>query len=251
MSKMLKVFALATFVNLIVLVSILNASSDCPKTNGSANITETILRLTNDYDQAGSAFCKIPSPINAKTSFSTFFKFQIHGLDGTDGADGFAFVIHNDPRKLRALGASGGSLGYGDTAGQEAYRYTNATLAIVNSLAVEFDTFENDDYSTNDPNDNHIGININGSVDSVTTYTPGFDLNSGNKLFAWIDYDGSTNLLEVYINTTSTKPASPQLTYTVDLHDLVGDTAFIGFTAGTGGLANYHDIIRWKFNITN
>jgi len=56
------------------------------------------------------------------------------------GADGFALIFHNAPSGAETLGRGGSDLGYG---------------GIPNSLAVEFDTFENADRS-DDPNDNHI-----------------------------------------------------------------------------------------------
>jgi hypothetical protein len=39
-----------------------------------------------------------------------------------------------------------------------------------------------------------------------------------------------------------TKPGTPTLTGTVDLATLVGTTAYLGFTAGTGGLSNIHEV---------
>lgn len=59
------------------------------------------------------------------------------------GADGFAFVVHND--RDDALGAEGAGLGYD---------------GIPNSLAVEFDTFFNHD--RDDPYENHVSIQTNG-----------------------------------------------------------------------------------------
>ncbi len=159
-------------------------------------------------------------------SFNVFFQFRVAG--GTNGADGFTFMLQNDPRGLLALGQNGGQLGYGAESG--------GPLRIINSLAVEFD------HSNNpvDPNDNHVGIDTNGSVSSLVTADPAFDINSGNSYYAWIDYDGTTNTLDVFVNTTNSKPASALITRTIDINSIVGNMAYIGFSAGTGSGTNQH-----------
>ncbi|MBI5631873.1 MAG: carboxypeptidase regulatory-like domain-containing protein [Nitrospirae bacterium] len=206
------------------------------ETNGSAAETGGVLRLTTDGGgQAGSAFINEPFAIKADTSFSTFFQFRISGSQGSGGADGFAFLVHNAPAGINALGGGGGSLGY------------STPTNITNSLAVEFDTWQNGEYS--DPNSNHIGINTNGNLVSLTTYSSPPELNSGSSLYAWVDYNGGNSLLEVYINTTAVKPGTPVLSQIIDLNALVGDQAYAGFSAGTGGLRNVHDIEDWDFTI--
>jgi len=118
--------------------------------NGSADVIDDTLRLTPAIRTAGSAFATDSFLINPNTSFFTTFSFRISGSDGTGGADGFAFVVQNDPDGASALGTGGGFLGY---------------AGIDNSMAIEFDTFQNSGVNTedgraaffNDPDDNHIG----------------------------------------------------------------------------------------------
>jgi hypothetical protein len=102
---------------------------------GAAVLLEDRLRLTSEEsDQAGAAW--LPSKQLAQGGFEATFQFQI----STDGADGLAFVIQNASGS--ALGDSGGGMGY---------------HWIANSLAVEFDTWENipEDFPSQlgDPND--------------------------------------------------------------------------------------------------
>ncbi len=57
---------------------------------------------------------------------------------------------------------------------------------------------------------------------------------NGKNWFAWIDYDGAT--LEVRANQTGRRPDAPLLKYPIDIAQVIGsDTAFVGFTAATGG----------------
>ncbi len=106
------------------------------------------------------------------------------------------------------------------------------------SIAVEFDTYDND--PTNhiaDPSGNHLAIVKNGynlgSGAHLASYNPSYSLKSGSPLSAWVEYNGST--LRVYLNTTSTKPADPILTYSLALSSIfTGTSLYAGFTGGDG-----------------
>jgi len=196
------------------------------ETNGSATETGGILRLTPAANsQTGSAFISTPFLINSFTSFNTYFQFRIHS---GNGADGLTFMLQNAAAAENTLGGGGGNLGYS---------------GINNSIAVEFDTFFNSGW---DPDSNHTGINLNGSVTSIATSSGVPNLDSGSSLFAWIDYDALSDLLEVYVASVNTKPNVPVLFATVDL-TLIGPQAYVGFSAATGGLNNVHDIEAWTF----
>jgi glucose/arabinose dehydrogenase len=199
--------------------------------NGNATLAGAALQLTPALSyQKGSAFWSTPLTLDADTVFQTQFQLQLTG--GPGGADGFAFVLQNSAAAAEALGAGGGSLGY---AGLE------------NSLAIEFDTYRNNPW---DPNDNHIAVLQNGDVATAlaTTLTALPDLNSGDPLTVWIDYDGSRSHLDVFLASTRTRPTTPALSYTVDLAAVLGAQAYVGFTGGTGKLANAQEITDWRFN---
>lgn len=201
------------------------------KLNGNAAIVSPVLRLTpNTANQSGSAFLSNAIALGPDTSFTTRFVFRMSGT--ADGADGFTFAIQGIGNS--ALGTGGSGLGF-------------ASLA--NSLAVEFDTSQ----STGDPNANHLGILTRGDVVThLQTYTPPFDLENGSNHTAWVEYDGAANTLRVYLaqGLVNTRPASPVMTATgIDLPALVGSDGWFGFTAGTGGAANNHDIEAWSLTV--
>ena len=183
------------------------------------------------FSQAGSAFSQTIIPLGAGNAFSTYFAFQITGSGGasdTDGlgADGFTFAVQ--PNAATA-GGVGGGIGY---------------AGIANSVAVEFDTWFN---PGTDPDGNHVGIDLNGSVVSVVTAPVGTRMNNGAIWYAWIDYNGTT--LELRLSQTPARPSAPTLSQAVNLVTVLGTTqAYVGFTSGTGAAFGNHDILTWQFD---
>jgi hypothetical protein len=190
-----------------------------------------VLRLTPAVaNQNGSAFGTVT--INAAQFYSTFaFRMSEPGgtapdSNGRRGADGITFAIQN---VSASLGSRGGGLG----------------IEGVNpSVAIEFDTYKNDNYK--DPGSNHIGINVNGVVTSVATVDVGAPFNDGNTWYAWIDCDAST--LTVSVSQDGVRPETPQLSYPVNVEQTLGSAfAHVGFTAATGGGFQNHDILSWVY----
>lgn len=196
--------------------------------NGNAAKHHNVLRLTSALGgQDGSAFSN--TALNA-TKFSSFFKFRI-SKRGVTGADGFAFVIQaNSPN---AIGYAGGDLGYS---------------GIGNSVAIEFDTYYNGEH--NDINANHIGIDINGSVNHdgtlpVKRVFP--SLSNAQIWYVWLDYDGTK--LEVRLSPTEIRPIKAKLKAKLNIPEILGNVthAYVGFTAATGGSWENHDILAWEY----
>jgi len=207
--------------------------------NGNATQAGNVLRLTPALNsQVGSAFLRTAFAVDEDTSFETEFSFKLYGGNGGSGADGIAFVLQNSPEGTGALGEPGGSLGYDDN------QTTASGKAINDSVAIEFDTYQ----GPGDPNANHVGLLINGdAVNHLDAASPAFDLNGGASITAWIDYDGASDLLEVYLSNTGTKPGAALISETFDLASVLGGSAHAGFTGATGGLANVQDIESWTF----
>ncbi|MBX2862601.1 MAG: DUF4347 domain-containing protein [Leptolyngbyaceae cyanobacterium MAG.088] len=210
------------------------ANTSALNLNGSAASTNGSLRLTSATNsQAGSAFLEETLQVTDATSFSTQFQFEITGGQGTNGADGLAFVLHNNDGGADFVGAGGSGVGYG---------------GIDNSIAIEFDTYQ----GAGDPNNNHISLLQDGNTSSALfNANTSLDLNSGDILTAWIDYDGATDALSVYLSNNGVKPVSALVSYNIDLDDILGAEAYVGFSAGTGGLVNNHDILNWSFESNN
>jgi len=122
---------------------------------------------------------------------------------------------------------------------------------IPNSLGIEFDTYDNGP-GFGDFDGNHVGIDLNGNIDSVAVQNVPDRLNDGDLWNSWVDYNGDTQALEVRLAKNSTlRPTAPTLAYNVDLASVLGQpNAFVGFTSGTGAGMGYHDIRSWTFTNT-
>jgi hypothetical protein len=83
-------------------------------TLGSATKSKSSLFLTTGVEQSGAAWAD--SFLNTTASFNLSFVVALSNpIIG--GADGFAFVVHNDPRGTAAIGSTGGFLAILSTTG--------------------------------------------------------------------------------------------------------------------------------------
>ncbi|MGI9415598.1 MAG: lectin-like domain-containing protein [Hyphomicrobiales bacterium] len=188
------------------------------------------LRLTNALWQGASAFLTTPISISDDASFSSYFRFQMTNPMGQtgeiQGADGIVFAVQTASNEV---GATGGGIGY---------------EGIAPSVGIEFDTWRNGV----DADDNHVGINLNGSRQSVVARHVETPFNNGKVWHAWVDYDGRTDRLTVRWSSGDQRPSEAMLARTVDLAEVLGKTeVFIGFSSGTGAAGNTHDILSWQF----
>uniref|UniRef100_A0A0E0MNW5 non-specific serine/threonine protein kinase n=1 Tax=Oryza punctata TaxID=4537 RepID=A0A0E0MNW5_ORYPU len=211
-----------------------------------------ILRLTNETSRLiGHAF--YPSPLRLlaggggrngmAVSFSTEFAFAVVPEYPKLGGHGLAFVVAPDPRLPGALPSQYlGLLSAADVG--------NATNHV---LAVEFDTVQ--DFEFGDINDNHVGVDLNSLVSNASASAAPVNLKSGDTIVAWIDYDGGAKLLNVSIvaataaASSASKPASPLISFHVDLSPIFLDQMFVGFSASTGLLASSHYLMGWSFKL--
>jgi hypothetical protein len=202
--------------------------------NGTAAQVGNVLRVTRDtFSQAGSAFSTNTVALTSGAAFSTYFRFRFTNPGGACdsfggcGADGIVFAVQT---VSNSVGGGGGGIGFD---------------GIPNSVGVEFDNWFN---SGIDINSNHVGIDLNGSVNSVASINIAeADLNGGDIWNAWVDYNSVTDLLEVRLTRSAVRPAAAILSYTVDLATVLGSTdAYVGFTSGTGAAFANHDILSWQ-----
>jgi MYXO-CTERM domain-containing protein len=150
------------------------------------------------------------------------------------GADGVTFTIQT---VSASLGSAGGGLGIG---------------GVSPSVAIEFDTYENDAASfprIADPSSFHIGVDLNGNMKSAATAMLDQPLDDGRTRYVWVDYDGF--VLTVRLNDAPARPNTPQLAHPLDLSAaLSGATAaFVGFTRGTGASYQRQEILSWEYTV--
>jgi hypothetical protein len=192
---------------------------------GSTKLNDTRLQLTDGGAQeAAAAWYNVP--VNIQT-FNNNFTFQL----SNPSADGFTFTIQNTGRN--ALGPSGGGLGYGpDAAG--------GTGGIGKSVAIKFDLYDNGGEGPNST-----GLYTNGASPTLpaTTFGGGIDLHSGNTFSVNMVYDGTKLTMTITDGVTN---ATFQTSWAVNIPQIVGgNTAYVGFTAGTGGLSSSQKIETW------
>lgn len=215
-----------------------------------ATATGNCISLTPaSNDQKGCAW-----DVNSTLDFNSNFSFDLTvNLGSSDaGADGMAFVMHNDPAGLCACGTAGGSLGAG---------------GITNSLIIEIDTYLN----TEDRDDgmsgvlcsggtepDHLDIWLNGNINPFADCSfqpPGarivasavplmngaslYNIENGSNHILRIAWNSGTSTItaSVWNNTVSTCYGT--ITYSFNPITVFGtNTPYFGFTASTGGLNN-------------
>jgi|GEM_PF-1718642 len=165
--------------------------------------------------QTGSAWRDTLSEVNQ--SFDTTFSFQT-SFHGGGGADGFSFNVQ--------------SLGDSVLTGHQGPG--------ANSLTVTFDTFQN----SGDPSDNFVRIFSGGTDIAVRDLnSDGIFLKDSNTHIARITYtpgdldvilDGTTVLSNINVDLATAGA-------------LIGNSAYVGFGAATGGSVENHDIKTWSF----
>lgn len=212
---------------------------------GSTATVGPALRLTpSAVGQAGAGYSTTPVTLGANATFSTTFQFRFSNPGGIAPADGITFVLSQGSN---GLGGGGGDIGYG---------------GVPNSLAIEFDTFDNGETG----HSNHVAIDQNGILTnafSANPYGVAFcDFGSGTPASAagcmangdiWtasVGYDGSTGRLIVQLRDGAM--ATEKLIDTaLDLPTILGtNDAFVGFTAGTGSGFENQDILMWQLDNT-
>jgi hypothetical protein len=209
----------------------------------NAHRTKNVLRLTEALQtQIGIAW--VPVKQEVRWGFDTTFTFRISDANGPGGGgDGMAFVVQNDgPSATGGWGGSGGFLRSDEGARGGFER------GIRRMVGVYFDTYRNDW----DNGDNNIRIYTVGEKPALR-WPPIFvaeskrlkaDLKAGKPHTARVVC--TPNLLSVYFDSSP----EPVAIAPVDIAGLIGGdgTAWVGFTASTGGDVQRTDILSWKFD---
>ena len=197
--------------------------------NGKTTVVGTSLELTDGKtSETSSAF--FATPVNV-TKFSTSFSI----LQTSASGDGMMFVIQNSAAGPTALGPNGSSLGYSYGATQPG--------AILKSLGIKFDI-----YSNVGEGPNSTGLYLNGARPTTPALdmTPsGVDLHRGHPMNVQLNYDGTTLKMTV---TDSVTAKSFSTSWVVNISQAIGSsTAYVGFTASTGGSSAVQQVLNWTF----
>ncbi|XP_057839591.2 L-type lectin-domain containing receptor kinase SIT2 [Cryptomeria japonica] len=223
---------------------------------GNASVQSKAIFLTNQSQYTiGRAFYRYPvrmkdsgSP-NSALSFSTSFVFKIMNAGSclSRSGHGLAFIMtpHRSPEGFLPAGYLG-----------LLKNISSMGEASNHLFAVEFDTVTNVEFS--DIDDNHVGVDLN-DLTSVKSETAGYwndntqwrelDLNDGQNIQAWIDYDHLLNELKVTIaEACSNRPEKPLIYLkNISLSNILEEEIYVGFSAATGGMVGEHYLVAWSF----
>ncbi|CAL9087166.1 unnamed protein product [Musa acuminata var. zebrina] len=171
-------------------------------------------------------------------SFNASFNINVFRSEGTIPGEGLAFLIASIP-EAPPPGSEHGYLGL-----------TNATLDANPDnrfVAVEFDTVKQE----YDPNDNHVGLDIN-SVNSTVTANLSFLIAPviATNYTVWVDYDGVSRHMWVHMAIVGDpKPPSAVLSSPLDLSDYLTQYSYFGFSASTGTNYELNCVLSWNLTV--
>lgn len=204
---------------------------------GKATLSGSSVLLTDNNSTIGneSGAMWFPVPINIQT-FSTTFTMQFTNPYG-GGANGITFCVQNYPPTsydtTQQAGISGGPNCFGEFSNGMGY------AGITSSVAVAF------------PNYGSSGVAlVTGgatppSASSAIAVT-GLAYSNGNPITCALSYDGTT--LSMTLTDTVTSGTFSH-SWSVNIPSYVGaSTAYVGFTAGTGGAAYNQLIENWTYH---
>jgi hypothetical protein len=198
--------------------------------NGHSRLNGTRLQLTDTATTFEVASSYWNTLVNVQ-AFTTDFDVQLT----TPSGDGFTFTMQGSA--LTAMGPLGGGLGYGPSA-------TTGAPGIPKSVAVKFDLYSNAGEGTNST-----GMYTNGVSPTVPAITlgGGVSLHSGDIFHVHMTYDGAT--LSMTITDTTNTAGTFTAAWPINIPATVGaNTAYVGFTAGTGGLTATQEILAWTYS---
>jgi hypothetical protein len=226
-----------SFIVIFILFNCQLQAQLMPSLIGDANdIGGNCFEITENINfQSGAVWSG--TPIDMTNDFIIEFR-GFFGTNDANGADGITFILKNNATPQ--IGTSGEGIGYG---------------GINNSLAVEFDTWQNNNLG--DPffdhlaiisngNNNHSGAsNLAGPIQASATST---NIEDGVEHTIRIEWTAATTTINVYFD------CALRLTYSGDIVNTIfsGNTnAFFGFTGSTGGAINLQRVCFDYISFTN
>jgi len=214
---------------------------------GDAAVSGKALRLTPAKgDRSGAVWFREKQGV--ASGFETTFQFQLTHQGGLGhGADGFAFVIQNSgPEALGGRGSAGGF-----AVSDPEYRHREKPIPW--SIAVFFDTYRNKDGG--DPSANYVALCTYGKPGEMRwpaarlAFTPNLAVRLKDRNVHTARILFQPPVLSISLDDSPI----PVLQSVVDLSIVVDGegSAWVGFTASTGGGYENHDILNWSFTGTD
>lgn len=211
----------------------------------SVKISEKCFKITaNEYNQRGAVWSQ--DKIDLTQPLELEFTIYLGDVDA-EGADGIAFVLHNDPRGFNAKGTPGGGLGFGYEPFFSSSDPKAVLDAIVPSVGIEFDTYNNVQLDS-DIADDHTTVVYNGDISHpqfpAVRINPDAPNVEDNQCYVYkIKWDPVKQQLELYFN------GKLRFSHQDNIIDKVFDgnpIVYYGFTGATGGNKNEHTVCVYE-----
>lgn len=161
---------------------------------------------------------------NAPLYIASFLAQFVYVDVGGGGADGITFCIHNHPGAPAVVGGGGGGLGY---------------AGITPSAALALNIYQ--------PNTRGMSWRTNGTLPFPNPYNPigAVNLASGNPIHITLLYTGGV-LKVSFVESNTANTFTTNLN--VNIPAMVGgETAYVGFTGGDGGVGSTQVISNFTF----
>lgn len=222
--------------------------SSCPtgtyKVKSAGTTNGNCIEITQNYANFLSGAFWYCDQLDLTQSFR--FDFSINfGSDAT-GGDGIAFVLQNEGVS-DVKGGAGGGLGYaqgdGGTNGSPCLSVTANDCPIRNSLAIEYDTWDNTPDGLNDLSCHHASMQTDGEMVAANTIAGPVCLTStGADVVDGADHAGCITWDPAINEFVASFDGIKILTYSGDIRSILGNNAFWGFTAASGGVAQTQSV---------
>ena len=177
---------------------------------------------------------------NVTTNFSTSFEFIMRTDSSISASDGIAFFITSEDSVNAPSNSAAGWLGL--------FNETTDGNSSNQMVAVEFDSWQD----TWDPNNNHVGINVN-SIVSKANETFKDLLTTGDIMVATVSYDSNSENLSVllkYIDVPLIANLHLNLAHNVKLRNFLPEKVIVGFSASSARQRQIQAIRSWNFSST-
>ncbi|SMY36350.1 Pesticidal crystal protein cry22Aa [Photobacterium malacitanum] len=193
--------------------------------NSSVNTTTNEVIITADQTSQRGAFWT-KNRFDMSAEFRLRFGVYLGTRDG-NGADGVAFVMHNDPSGTETQGLLGGGLG---------------AQGISNSIGVEFDTWTNGQYSDSNSNDHTtmmLPSSSNLGLIPGTSYHSLSNIEDGKYYEVIFDWEPITQTFDYYFDGQLYESLTADL---VNSYFGGSNLIYYGMTGSTGAYTNTQKI---------